>query len=142
METSIFAGNFSNLEKIRAFYASAAEKAGLDDQSIYEVQTAVDEAASNIIEHAYGGQDIGDIECSYEIQPEGLYIFIKDYGKPFDPELVEGPDLESDLCSRKPRGLGLHFMHSLMDLVEFSFNGTNGNVLTMMKKRIKAGNHP
>jgi len=135
MTTSIFKGNYSNLEYIREFFASAAKLAGLDDESVYDIQMAVDEAASNIIDHAYKGEDLGNIECSYHVTPEELIISLKDFGEPFDPEDVESPDLESDVCCRKPRGLGLHFMKSLMDSVAFSFNGHGGNVLTIIKKK-------
>ena len=133
MRTAVFEGNFSNLDKIAEFYAGAAEEAGLNEKSAYDVQLAVNEAASNIIEHAYGGQNQGDIECSYDVLPDKLIVIIKDYGKPFDPEIVAHPDLESDPCARKPRGLGLHFMRSLMDSLDFAFNGGGGNVLTMVK---------
>jgi len=140
MKTIVFKGKFSNLGKIGDFYTTAAKEAGLDDKSAYDVQLAVDEAASNIIEHAYGDQDQGNIECSYDVRPDKLIIVIKDYGKPFDPEFVAHPDLKSDPCERDPRGLGLHFMRSLMDSLEFAFNGGGGNVLTMVKHREKSTN--
>jgi serine/threonine-protein kinase RsbW len=140
MKTTVFTGNFSNLDKIGDFFTAAAEEAGLDEKSTSDVQLAVDEAASNIIEHSYGGQNQGNIECSYDVHPDKLIIVIKDYGKPFDPELVAHPDLKSDPCEREIRGLGLHFMRSLMDTLEFTFNGRGGNVLTMVKQRAKSTN--
>ncbi len=138
MRTMAFPGRFSSLDAIRNFYARAAEQAGLDEDSIADVELAVDEAASNIIDHAYGGEDKGEIECSYRVIPEGLEVILRDYGKPFDPEAVAEPDLVSDICCRKPGGLGLHFMKSLMDSVNFSFNGHGGNLLTMTKLQKKA----
>ena len=137
MRTEIFPGKFSVLNQIGDFYATAASEAGLDDQASYDVQLAVDEAVANIIEHAYGGEGIGDVECSYEIHPEKLIILIRDKGKSFSMRNVEAPDLDSDPCKRKPRGLGLHFMRSLMDTLEFSFNG-GSNLLTMEKFRVNA----
>lgn len=133
MITVSFPGRFSSLEPIRNFYSNAARQAGLDNKSIEDVQLAVDEAASNIIDHAYDGENKGDIECSYSIDPKGLQIIIRDFGKPFNPSDVRQPDLVSDVCCREPGGLGLHFMKSLMDSVEFSFNGHGGNLLTMTK---------
>lgn len=133
MDTMTFPGRFSSLELIRDFFGDAARKAGMDEKSIDEVRLAADEAASNIIDHAYGGENIGDIECSYNIQPEALLVIMRDFGKPFDPDLVKRPDLVADVCCREPGGLGLHFMKSLMDHVEFSFNGHGGNILTMKK---------
>jgi serine/threonine-protein kinase RsbW len=56
MSSQVFPGKFSSLEKISKFVKTEAENAALDDKSIYEVQLAVDEACSNIIEHAYNGE--------------------------------------------------------------------------------------
>jgi len=133
-----FPGRFSSLDAIRNFYARAAEQAGLDEDSIADIELAVDEAATNIIDHAYGGEGKGEIECSYRVIPEGLEVILHDHGKPFDPEAVAEPDLVSDPCCRKPGGLGMHFMRSLMDSVKFSFNGHGGNLLTMTKLQKKA----
>ena len=135
MITVSFPGRFSSLDRIRNFYTTAARQAGLEEKSVNEVELAVDEAASNIIQHAYGGENKGDIECSYIIDPTGLLILMRDFGKSFNPEVVKQPDLESDVCCREEGGLGLHFMRSLMDSVEFSFNGHGGNLLTMTKRK-------
>jgi serine/threonine-protein kinase RsbW len=133
MITISFPGRFSSLERIRNFFGSAARQAGLDDKAVDEVELAVDEAVSNIIQHAYGGENRGEIECSYSINKEGLLVLMRDFGKPFNPQIVKQPDLESDVCCRDEGGLGLYFMRSLMDSVEFSFNGHGGNLLTMTK---------
>lgn len=138
MITVTFPGRFVSLERIREFYADAGTQAGLDEKAICDVQLAVDEAASNIIQHAYEGENKGEIECSYSILPDGLKIIMRDYGKAFKPEEIGPPDLDSDPCCREEGGLGLHFMRSLMDSVEFSFNGHGGNILTMVK-RVKDG---
>ena len=133
MPLAVFPANFKNLEKIREFYARAARAAGLDEDAVYDIQMAVDEASANIIDHAYGGEDQGVIECSYELIENGIRIVLHDHGQAFDPDLITPPDVASDPCSRKPRGLGLYFMQKLMDNVRFSFNGDGGNILTMEK---------
>ena len=133
MPLEVFPANFKNLEKIRDFFAQAARNAGYDDEAVYDIQMAADEAAANIIDHAYGGENIGIIECSYEIMQDGIQIVLHDHGKSFDPELIAPPDVSSDPCSRKPRGLGLYFMQKLMDEVRFTFNSDGGNVLIMKK---------
>jgi len=136
MKPVVFSGVFSSLENIRDFFAQAANEAGLADSQVYDVQLAVDEAATNIIEHAYGGEGKGEIECSYQIMPDGLKILLRDHGLPFDPQAVQTPNVPCDMCKHKNGGLGLHFMRSLMDSVDFSFEGSGGNLLTMtiMKK--------
>ncbi|NJN43607.1 MAG: ATP-binding protein [Anaerolineae bacterium] len=51
--TATFPGQFKSLEKISQFVQKAASQAGLDEEALYSVELAVDEACSNIIEHAY-----------------------------------------------------------------------------------------
>ena len=133
MKTAVFPGSFSSLDEIRSFFSIGAKEAGFSGQALFDILLAADEAASNIIDHAYGGEGKGDIECSYQILESRLELFLKDNGKPFDPDNIPLLDLDVDLESRKPRGLGLFFMKSLMDEVNFSFNGQGGNVLRMVK---------
>jgi serine/threonine-protein kinase RsbW len=105
----------------------------LDEKSTYQVETAVDEACSNIIEHAYGGEDRGDIQIECISNPGKLTIIIKDQGKPFDPDLVNLPRTNSSLEERPDHGLGLFFMRRWMDSVHFDFSKNHGNTLTMIK---------
>ena len=133
MKTVVFPGDYSSLDEIRTFFTAAGKEAGLEPQTLYDIELAADEAASNIIDHAYGGEGKGKIECSYRILEDRMEIFLKDFGKPFNPESIEPPNVGIDPCDRPPSGLGLYFMQKLMDKVIFSFNGDGGNVLKMVK---------
>ncbi len=135
MRSKKFSGCLENLEKIGDFIIQAAQQAGLDDSAAYQVQLAVDEAATNIIEHAYGGDGQGDIRCCYEISPEALTIVLIDQGVPFDPELVPEPITNAPLECVKSRGLGLFLMRKVMDEVRFEFSPQKGNMLTMVKRK-------
>jgi serine/threonine-protein kinase RsbW len=135
MRSIAFPGRFSSLDDIRDFYTQAAKEAELDKGSIYDVQLAVDEAASNIIDHAYEGEDKGEIECSYKATPGKLEVIMRDHGKSFNPKSVKPPNLKAKLNNRKEHGLGLHFMKTLMDSVDFSFNSQGENILTMIKMK-------
>jgi len=132
-QTFVFPGQFKSLAAISEFVAGAAEAAGLDERAVYAVQMAVDEACTNIIEHAYGGEGRGDIEITCRISADKLTVILHDYGRPFDPTGVLSPDLEESLEERNAHGLGLYFMRRLMDEVEFEFRPDSGNVLTMVK---------
>lgn len=134
-ETRTFAGRFASLAAIGEFIAGAAEAAGLDPRDVHEVELAVDEACSNIITHAYGGEGRGDIEVSYRIEGDGVTVILRDCGAPFDPDRVPRPDLQVPLQERNGGGLGLHFIRGLMDEVRFEFTPDSGNVLTMVKRR-------
>jgi serine/threonine-protein kinase RsbW len=135
MATAKFSGRFESLAGIRKFVFQAASDAGFDEKEIYAVELAVDEACSNIIEHAYGGEENGDIECTCNDLNDSLEIIIKDEGEPFDPGLVTPPDFSIGLEELKPRGAGLFLIRNLMDDVDFVFSKKEGNVLRMVKRK-------
>ncbi len=133
-QTRIFLGQFDSLAAICEFVTRAAESAKLDARAIYAVQMAVDEACTNIIEYAYGGEGRGDIECTCQTNDNGLTIILHDQGSPFDPERVPEPDRNAAIQEHKIGGLGLYFMRQLMDKVNFEFTDS-GNMLTMIKHK-------
>ena len=127
-------GRYENIPLITAFVAEAAEAAGLDEDAVFHCQMAVDEACTNVIEHAYGGEDIGDIEITCLIEPGSCTIRIVDHGQPFDPDSVPPPRATEDIGDLQPGGIGLHLMRKFMDEVSFDFS-PGQNTLTMVKRQ-------
>ncbi|MDY7077295.1 MAG: ATP-binding protein [Chloroflexota bacterium] len=134
-QTLTFPGRFDSLAAIGDFVTRAAEAAGLDERAVHAVQLAVDEACSNIVEHAYGGEGRGDIECTCHINDDGLTVTLRDQGRPFAPLSVPEPDLNPSLAECTGGGLGLFFIRQMMDQVHFEFTPDSGNVLTMVKHK-------
>jgi anti-sigma regulatory factor (Ser/Thr protein kinase) len=129
-----FSGVFANLANISNFVVENAEAAGLNEKAVYAVQLAVDEACTNIIEHAYGGEGKGDIWIKCEVRTGGLEVEIRDKGKPFNPEKVPKPKVGIPLEEFGPRGAGVFLMRKLMDDVQFEFFEKE-TVLRMMKRK-------
>ncbi len=141
---AVYTAQFDNLDEIRMFVGEAARDCGLESAQIYAVQLAVDEASSNIIEHAYGGESQELIECTCTLTPTRLIITLKDCGIHFDPSQIDDPDLTSGIEERQPGGLGLYFMRQLMDEVTFTIVPGQGevkdcNILTMVKNKEERG---
>ena len=134
MQTLTFSATFDILDEIRTFVGNQAREAGLNAKDIYSVQLATDEAASNIIEHAYDGQPNGMFEVSCEFREDRLTITLLDHGKAFDPSQVEEPNLKADLSDRKIGGLGIYLMRKLMDEVRYDSTQA-GNRLTLIKRK-------
>jgi serine/threonine-protein kinase RsbW len=109
---------------------------GAGERNIFEVQMAVDEACTNIIKHAYSGEE-GPITLICKLVDDEFVVTIRDRGKPFDARSVPAPDLHADLDKRRIGGLGIHFMRKMMDEVSYSFDAEEGNELTMRKKLVK-----
>jgi serine/threonine-protein kinase RsbW len=135
MRTAIFPARYKNLDDMRQFAAQAAKDAGMDDTEVYAVEFAVDEACSNIIEHAYGSDRGGEIECTCTTANDCLTVILRDHGKPFNLSSVTEPDLSSGLEKRPLGGLGVYLMRQLMDEVRFEALGEAGNLLTMVKHK-------
>jgi serine/threonine-protein kinase RsbW len=133
--STAFPGRFSSLAKIARFVRQAARDAGLNDQATYEVELAVDEACTNIIEHGYGGEGRGRIECTCLTTDAGLCITLKDWGSPFDPIVVPRPKRDVPLAKLRSRGAGLDLIQASMDKVRYDRAPGGGNVLMMVKKR-------
>lgn len=135
MPSRTFPAQFEYLDPIRGFVGEIARQAGMDSKEIYNVQLAVDEACSNIIEYAYEGIPDGQIEINVLAARDTLTITLTDQGKPFESSAISEPNVEAALEDRPIGGLGLFFMRKLMDEVRFERSPEKGNLLTMVKRR-------
>lgn len=135
MRTVTFPGRFESLPKISELVVQAAKDAGLNSSAVYAVDLAVDEACTNIIEHAYGGEGHGDIQCTCDVTGDGLTVTLRDRGKPFDPTKVRSPKLKTKLSGLKVGGAGIFLMKKMMDEVRFESSPGSGNVLILVKHK-------
>lgn len=132
MKTLTFPGIYSSLIEIGEFVIQSAKTLEFNDFELYKIETAVDEACSNIIEHAYGHENLGNIVVSVITDPKKITIRLTDFGEPFDPKYVKEPNLSSNLSDRDNHGLGIYMMKQWMDIVEFE-SFSDRNILTLVK---------
>lgn len=125
--------DMANLEQVSDFVLEMARQLQLAEQTTDHVQMAVDEAVTNVMEHAYGGRTDGRIEIDIHATAHALQIEIRDRGEPFDPNTIQEPNIHSPLSERSIGGLGVFFMRKLMDDVEFK-RDRRGNITRMTKK--------
>jgi len=135
MKTVQFAAKFEYLDEIREFVGMIARDGGFGDKDVYNIQLATDEAASNIIEHAYENITDGLLELSCGVKDDKITIVLVDHGESFDPSEIPLPDLKADLSKRKIGGLGIFLMRKLMDEVHYEVKSNQSNVLTMTKRK-------
>jgi len=135
MQTVQFAAKFEFLDEIRDFVGKIARENGFGDKDVYNIQLATDEAASNIIEHAYENISDGILELRCGVHDDAINITLTDHGETFDPSEIPLPDLKADLSDRKIGGLGIFLMHKLMDEVHYESNADKSNTLTLIKRK-------
>lgn len=129
-------GRYDQISKVCQFVVEGAKLSGFDEDDLFQIELACDEACTNVIEHAYGGEEKGEITVSWSFSVGKFTITILDEGQPFNPDDVPKPRVPSnpdDIDELKIGGLGIHFMRKLMDEVQFFVNDNDGNRLVMAK---------
>ena len=124
--------DFSSIPMITQFVAASAEAALLDEDAIAHCQLAVDEACTNVIEHAYEHDPEMTFEVICTIEPGTLTIKVMDKGKEFDPTAAPPPQFSENLDDIRPGGVGIHLIKKLMDDVRYEYTD-NHNSLTLVK---------
>lgn len=93
----------------------------------------LEELYTNTITHgASDGRDIF-IEVNLGIDKNELVMTYKDNGIPFNVLELPGPDLTASIENREVGGLGVHYVKTLTDSVEYEYLEKQ-NVLKMKKK--------
>jgi serine/threonine-protein kinase RsbW len=127
--------DLENLSIIADFTTTSTRELGLNEKGVFQLQLAVDEAASNIILHGYTHQT-GPIHLTIwrenNNNNNNIIIQIEDKGEPFNPLKADKPDLGAPLEERSPGGLGIHFLKTMTDRVHYQFKGGK-NILTLVK---------
>jgi len=133
-------GHGSYLAYIRAIVADLGRKLGFSEDEVAKIEMAVDEACSNVVEHAYA-QDKKwcwqhrDPEIRLDVRTESgrLVIEINDHGQGFDFCSYQPGDLGDKLSEMKTGGYGIHIMRRFMDEVHYNSNDETGNTLRLVK---------
>lgn len=117
------------LKIIRAAMNSICQVRGICKEDLNNLILAVDEAASNIIKHAYNGPTEQPIYVKINICSNRIEIILRDLGEKADVKKIKPRELDDV----RPGGLGVHFIKSVMDEVVYDNSLKNGNKLKMIK---------
>lgn len=132
-----------NLRTVSHFIQGLAERLNLTDKLTFELDLAIEEAVTNIIEHAYHRMEPGEILISAEQENEHVRFTLTDWGVPLDPKNVRPFDINAPIENRIKGGMGLHFIHTLMDKVERDLSPQTGQpnrlILTKRLEQMPSG---
>ncbi len=123
-----------NITAITAFIDEELEKAGCSMKAQMQMDIAADEVFANVSMYAYA-PETGDVTVGLEIDGETktATLQFRDRGIPFDPTLVEEPDVTLPAEKRRIGGLGIFMVKKSMDSVHYEYRDGQ-NILTITKK--------
>lgn len=119
-----------SLKPLRDAVAAALQSLGVAAAVQEHLKLAVDEAAANVIRHAYGLCAGGDLRLQVSYSRGRLRFALRDHAPCVDPRKIT-PKQRSDA---QVGGLGLHFINDVMDRWCVRPLRQGGNVLVMYKQ--------
>ena len=108
------------------------EDAQWNDNDIFSVQLAMEEAVVNAVKHGNRLQDAKNVRIKTKLAEDLIRIEISDQGQGFDPESLPDPTKEPH-CNH-PCGRGVMLMRNFMTNVKYN---AKGNSVVMEKCRDK-----
>jgi len=119
----------AQLCKIRASVRAACRTLGFIETETNLITLAIDEACTNIIRYAYGGETGRIILEIYQQNNEAIFR-LQDFAKCIDKSCIEYR--KKHLL--EPGGLGLKLIHQVMDSVQLlAPSASLGNILELKK---------
>jgi len=127
-------GDLCELSRARSFvqeFCASIPGGALMEESIEEVDLAVNEALSNIIRHAYRGRPDQKILIGAEAYLDRVVFRLHHLGEPFDPAAVPPPDFSGS----RENGFGVYMIAKLVDEVRYLRDERGRNCICLTKAR-------
>ena len=124
-----------NVRRISEFVRDMGQRLRWTDDALFDIDLAVEEAAANIVRHAYRSGQARDILLRMDTTDDVVRITLTDWGFPFDADNVRPFDDDAPVETRAKGGMGLRIIESLMDDVSRNTAPAPGgpNVLVLCK---------
>ena len=107
---------------------SAMEEKGFNQDDVFAVHLAVEEAFLNAVKHGNKMDPEKTVTVAYLVDREKVDIRLTDEGEGFTPESVPDPRFGENLF--RPEGRGLLLINAYMHLVEYN---EQGNALHLVR---------
>jgi len=129
-DKKVFPAKVELIPKISEYVSDFAEKAGLHPKQVIHLQVAIDEVVANICHYAYQ-KPPGEVLVQIESGKGRFAVDFIDEGVPFDPLMVDEPDINADIAHRETGGLGIFLARRVIDEVHYKRDGSK-NTFTLV----------
>ena len=126
-----FLSRADKLKPLREAVRQLAAAQGCSSENLDCLIMAINEACMNVMQHAYNGDENGEIVLEFYRDDDELIVRVRDFADKVDRDAIKSRDLDDV----RPGGLGVHFIHKVMDVVEYKdVPDEQGNILEMRKR--------
>ena len=128
--TQRFSAKTEQLKQLREWVREISLAQCINETRVEQIIIGVNEACMNIIEHAYHHGE-GDILLDIKKDQNTVIYELTDYAEPMDCAKIKSRKLDEI----RPGGLGVYFIHEIMDEVDYlPGDGSHGNKISMRVK--------
>ena len=122
------------LPKTRQAVAGYLEEIVPEQEALYDVILALDEACANVVRHAFPGHTGGSFELRAEVVDDEVRVIVEDHGVGMHPSAASDDRPMAD--GESTSGRGLHIIRSVMTDVDVEPAGPEGGTRVLMRKRL------
>ena len=129
-------GNLESLGAIAQYVINAARLTRLDKKTTYKLRLAVDEIATNIIQHGYAEASLtGEINCCAELDDHHLMIALEDWGLAYNSSKhIQPTNLQKPLTERAMGGLGIYLAIQNVDDLQYERVGDRNRHIFIVRR--------
>jgi len=113
------------LDHIREFIEQLGPEWGLDAAYVFRLNLVLEEYINNLISYGFSDQLPHEITIEVSNEYSKLIVVVVDDGNPFDiTHFPENAEIDKPLEERKIGGLGIHFIRTLTDQMDYKIEGS------------------
>lgn len=129
--------DFKELTLVRSFVRGISRSFSdrlLDEETVSQLELAVNEMVTNIIKHAYHGQLDRRIQMQIEVFSSHIFVRLYHWGEAFEPDKTAPQIFDSS----RESGFGLYIVSHCVDAVSYSRDTHGKNCVILVKNLKKA----
>jgi len=130
------------LEPLRRLVRENAQALGFSEPQVFACELAADEAFTNIVRHAYGGESDSPILVRFRPGRDGLLISFVDLGLAWDPPPPPPLRRRASADQLEVGGLGRLILERSMDRVAYRRRGSQNHLLLCKFKKPAGADRP
>jgi sigma-B regulation protein RsbU (phosphoserine phosphatase) len=123
-------GDLSRAREFVRDFCATLPGSPVDEDRVASLELAVNEAASNVMKHAYHGRADQSIHLEAEAFPDRVAVRLHHLGDPFDPSAVPPPSFDGS----RESGFGVYLITRSVDDVRYDRDERGGHCITLVKR--------